>query len=171
MKPFRLALLLLSGMLLASPAFGQYSSVSIPADSTSHSQTVNIPSSSVCEILAFSALGQGASSASVSVGSVAVATGGTTSQPRSLIVPGPATLTISVGPGTSTFLSYRLFDNTSGVGQGIPSSAVVIPADASGPVQIILESTTDMVTWTPANPGTYGASTSKRFFRVRAVQQ
>jgi len=53
----------------------------------------------------------------------------------------------------------------------IPTSAVVIPTDATGPVNVILESSTDLVTWTAANPGTYGASTTKRFFRVRAVNQ
>ncbi|MBI5772971.1 MAG: hypothetical protein HZA89_04405 [Verrucomicrobia bacterium] len=48
------------------------------------------------------------------------------------------------------------------------SSTVVVPDDAGGPVQIILESSTDLVTWTAANPGTYGTSTTKRFFRLRA---
>jgi hypothetical protein len=51
------------------------------------------------------------------------------------------------------------------------STAVVIPADTNGPVNIILESTVDLVTWTPAMPGTYGTSTQKRFFRVRTVRQ
>jgi hypothetical protein len=53
----------------------------------------------------------------------------------------------------------------------IPSNAVVIPSDSSGPVQIILESSEDMVNWNSANPGTYGASTNERFFRIRAVQE
>jgi len=51
----------------------------------------------------------------------------------------------------------------------IPTNTVVIPADASGPVEIILESSEDLITWTPASSGSYGASTSKRFFRVRTV--
>jgi hypothetical protein len=50
------------------------------------------------------------------------------------------------------------------------SSAVVIPEDASGPVTIVMESSTDLVTWVAANPGTYGSSTPRRFFRVRALQ-
>ena len=58
----------------------------------------------------------------------------------------------------------------SSVANIIPSSAVVIPSDSSGPVQIILESSEDMVNWNSANPGTYGASTNERFFRIRAVQ-
>ncbi len=49
------------------------------------------------------------------------------------------------------------------------SSSVVIPEDASGPVNILVESSTDLVTWVAANPGSYGATTTRRFFRVRAV--
>ena len=52
-----------------------------------------------------------------------------------------------------------------------PSGSVVIPEDASGPVDIILESSIDMVTWAATNPGTYGSSNAGRFFRVRAVAQ
>ena len=52
----------------------------------------------------------------------------------------------------------------------IPTNSVVIPTDATGPVEIILESSEDLITWTAANPGAYGSSTTKRFFRVRSVQ-
>jgi hypothetical protein len=52
----------------------------------------------------------------------------------------------------------------------IPADAIVIPSSATGNVQIILESSPDLVNWTAANPGTYGASSAtNRFFRVRAV--
>jgi hypothetical protein len=52
----------------------------------------------------------------------------------------------------------------------VPADAIVIPASATGNVQIILESSPDLVNWTAANPGTYGASAgTNRFFRVRAV--
>jgi hypothetical protein len=50
----------------------------------------------------------------------------------------------------------------------VPSTGVVIPSDSNGPVNIILESSSDLLNWTPANPGIYGTSTTKRFFRVRA---
>ena len=80
-----------------------------------------------------------------------------------------------VGPGlfysgNYGMLTYRLVDNVSNT-TTTPTSSVVIPTDATGPVDVILESSTDLVTWTQANPGTYGASTTKRFFRVRAVNQ
>jgi hypothetical protein len=52
----------------------------------------------------------------------------------------------------------------------VPADAIVIPASATGNVQIILESSPDLVNWTAAEPGTYGASAgTNRFFRVRAV--
>ena len=51
----------------------------------------------------------------------------------------------------------------------VPANAVLIPSDATGPVQILLESSSDLVNWTGALPGTYGASHSNRFFRVRAL--
>jgi hypothetical protein len=52
----------------------------------------------------------------------------------------------------------------------VPADAIVIPASATGSVQIILESSPDLVNWTAANPGTYGASAgTNRFFRVRAT--
>lgn len=53
----------------------------------------------------------------------------------------------------------------------IPANAVVIPSDATGPVQIVLESSSDLVNWIPSLPGTYGNTYSNRFFRVRAIAQ
>jgi hypothetical protein len=52
----------------------------------------------------------------------------------------------------------------------VPADAIVIPTSATGNVQIILESSMDLVNWTAASPGTYSAaSATNRFFRVRAV--
>ena len=52
----------------------------------------------------------------------------------------------------------------------VPADAIVIPTSATGNVQIILESSTDLVNWTAASPGIYGASSAtNRFFRVRAT--
>jgi hypothetical protein len=53
----------------------------------------------------------------------------------------------------------------------IPANSVVIPSDATGNVQIILQSSSDLVNWIPSLPGTYGSTYSNRFFRVIAVAQ
>jgi hypothetical protein len=55
--------------------------------------------------------------------------------------------------------------------QIIPSASVVVPANATGDVDVLLEQSTDMITWSQCLPGTYNASTQKRFFRVRAVEK
>lgn len=67
----------------------------------------------------------------------------------------------------SAIVTIQTFPSMSGEGV-TPFSSVVIPADAGGPVSVILESSVDLVTWTAALPGTYATSTQKRFFRVRA---
>jgi hypothetical protein len=52
----------------------------------------------------------------------------------------------------------------------VPADAIVIPASTTGNVQIILESSPDLVNWTAASPGIYGPSAAtNRFFRVRAA--
>ncbi len=53
----------------------------------------------------------------------------------------------------------------------VPTGTVVIPSDSAGPVRIVLESSTDLVNWVEANPGTYAKDHPNRFFRVRAVNQ
>jgi hypothetical protein len=72
--------------------------------------------------------------------------------------PGAATFQITT-PATTTVISNY-----------VPADAIVIPASATGNVQVILESSPDLVNWTAASPGTYGASAgTNRFFRVRAA--
>lgn len=78
-------------------------------------------------------------------------------------------VTGGVGPGWATFkITNPIGDNV--VSNYVPADAIVIPASVTGNVQIILESSPDLVNWTAANPGTYGASAgTNRFFRVRAA--
>lgn len=92
-----------------------------------------------------------------------------------MVVAGPATIRLKV-KNTNTYWQdscavYSTFQITDSQPQFSPSTAVVIPTDATGPVDIVLESSPDLVNWTAALPGTYGASATNRFFRVRAVRQ
>ena len=69
-----------------------------------------------------------------------------------------------------TISTNQVNQSTTAVSNYIPADAIVIPASATGSVQIILESSPDLVNWTAASPGTYGASAgTNRFFRVRAA--
>jgi hypothetical protein len=61
-------------------------------------------------------------------------------------------------------------ETTTVISNYVPADAIVISSSVTGNVQIILESSPDLVNWTAAEPGTYGASAgTNRFFRVRAV--
>ena len=106
-------------------------------------------------------------SLSMSVGgsSFLLVNGGIDVSTKTPIVVGPATITLSANNNNYGLCTIELLSPSEPF---TPSNAVVIPADAGGPVNIILESSTDLITWTSASPGTYGTSTEKRFFRVRA---
>lgn len=89
-----------------------------------------------------------------------------------MVIAGPATLRCkasgSPDSGSSAFFTASVTRANTAPSQ-TPANAVVIPANASGNIQIALESSADMVTWTAANPGSYSSSTQNRFFRVRAI--
>src|ERR1019366_6770683 len=94
---------------------------------------------------------------------------GAISQPLPTCV-GPATISlVATNTGTLSYSvsSFCTIQTTSSL-NFTPSSSVVIPNDGGGPVTIILESSTDLINWVPAEPGTYGTTSSNRFFRVRA---
>jgi hypothetical protein len=87
------------------------------------------------------------------------------------VVVGPATLRLTATAAANTTVSGTLFcsaEITSLEDTFVPSNTVVIPADIGGPVNIIMESSIDLVSWTAAMPGVYGTNTLKRFFRIRA---
>jgi hypothetical protein len=49
----------------------------------------------------------------------------------------------------------------------VPADALVIPASATGNVNIILQSSPDLLNWSAAEPGLYGPNAgTNRFFRV-----
>jgi hypothetical protein len=91
------------------------------------------------------------------------------------VVADPATIQVGVDNTNTYYLTpisvYATVQVTDNEPQFSPSTAVVIPSDATGPVQIVLESSPDLVNWTSVLPGTYGSSATNRFFRVRAIRQ
>ena len=85
------------------------------------------------------------------------------------IATGMTNVAISSGGGWATF-KIETPTTASVISNYVPADAIVIPASATGTAQIILESSQDLVNWTAASPGTYGASAgTNRFFRVRAA--
>lgn len=94
-------------------------------------------------------------------------------------IAGPASITASyvvrstLGQGEEAAVTFKAFASLGisnpGSAPFVSSNAVVIPADAAGPVEVYLESSTDLITWTRAEPGFYGSATEQRFFRLRAA--
>jgi len=88
-----------------------------------------------------------------------------------LKVAGPGTLRLTSSQAdTKTAVTFSI-TRANTVPSVTPSNAVVIPNDAAGTYQVILESSTDLITWTAAIPGSYAGTTQQRFFRTRIVKQ
>lgn len=88
-----------------------------------------------------------------------------------LKVAGPGTLRLtSTHADTKTAVTFGI-TRANAIPSVTPSNAVVIPNDAAGTYQVILESSTDLITWTAANPGSYSGTTQQRFFRTRVLKQ
>jgi hypothetical protein len=82
----------------------------------------------------------------------------------------------NIGFSTATaFWRYETTDygeTSTGTGSlSVSAASIVVPSNAVGDVDVLLEQSNDMITWTQCLPGTYNASTQKRFFRVRAVEK
>ncbi len=54
---------------------------------------------------------------------------------------------------------------------GTASNAAAIPQEAGTVWQVILEASSDLVNWSPVNPGDYPASSPQRYFRTRLVKR
>jgi hypothetical protein len=91
--------------------------------------------------------------------------------PFPILVSGPRTVgAVGGGGGGSSMVSLRVYDRATyqaGPATGVPASTVVIPTEPAGTTRVILESSADLVTWTAAQPGTYGSGSTNRFFRLR----
>lgn len=167
---FHLIVITAVALLSFASAHAQYQTATLAGGSGASVgvSTIVVPDGKVCEVVNFQKA-YTSGSATLSFAGTNLFQGIST-DPKSFIVVGPAALSLTA-ISNAIVCTYRIFDNTAAVGQGVPSTAVVIPAASTGPVQIILESSTDLITWTAADAGSYAASTTKRFFRVRAVQQ
>ena len=69
-------------------------------------------------------------------------------------IAGPATIQLSatIPAGANSAKALCTLKITRAADDIRPSTSVVIPADSSGPVNIIMESSVDLVTWTPVDP-------------------
>jgi hypothetical protein len=86
-----------------------------------------------------------------------------------LVVPGPAVVRLLRSTHSAdqnitaaTFAVTRI---------GTASPPAEVPQEAGSNFDVILEQSSDLVNWTPANPGSYSGTETKRFFRTRIVKK
>ena len=82
-------------------------------------------------------------------------------------IAGPASIVLRNG-GTHPESAFATFTITR---SGIVSPPAEIPQEAGTTWDVILESSSDLVNWTPTNPGEYSGTEPKRFFRTRMVKK
>ncbi len=90
-------------------------------------------------------------------------------------IAGPATLKAFIiskpeNPSKVAFFTASITRATETQTVTAPGVAI-IPEDVNGTYNVVLESSTDLISWALANPGSYGGSESRRFFRVRTIKQ
>jgi hypothetical protein len=85
-----------------------------------------------------------------------------------LQIAGPAVIQLATPGDASVSVIMATFDVTR-VGTASPPAEV--PQEAGSNFDVILEQSSDLVNWTPANPGTYSGTETKRFFRTRIVKK
>lgn len=188
MKP---ALISLFALSLVATAFSDTVTLSVKGMATSGYQTgyseqaIELRAGDTAEILT-------AYTTSNSYTPLAIQIDGVEARPRSIltsfsgsaqsvinrwVIAGPATIRAAIDnapgsyyEGAMSFITASIKRFDSGPSSE-PSGTVVIPEDANGSFKVILESSTDLITWTAANPGTYGGNTQRRFFRTRIVKE
>lgn len=85
-------------------------------------------------------------------------------------IAGPAVITLDNMQGSAA-------DSNRGIATfevkkiGTASPPAQVPQEAGSNFDVILEQSSDLVNWTPANPGAYAGTETKRFFRTRIVKK
>ena len=157
--------------------------ISIIAASTLHAQTYqtflcNGPSPTrhldipvaAGEILEVVGFWIGGSSATIKIGDAEFGISGTVPQTfNHTVVAGPLTVSVDCPVGNALIFTYKLTTIANVASQAANAQAVEIPAATIAPVDVILEKSDDLLTWTAALPGNYPVAPAKRFFRVRTV--
>lgn len=82
------------------------------------------------------------------------------------VVAGPASIKLTNFSTTNQGLATLAVTRNPSTPSSSPG-VVVIPDDGSGDHQVALESSKDMVNWTPTQAGVFNSSNANRFFRVR----
>jgi hypothetical protein len=84
---------------------------------------------------------------------------------QSFAIAGPAIIQLLAGTESSSLATLSI------TRAGLSSPPAAIPQEAGTTWDVILESSSDLINWTPTNPGEYTGTEPKRFFRTRMVKK
>lgn len=88
-----------------------------------------------------------------------------------IAIAGPATIVLKHIDTPYDNASASAFATLSITRAGIASPPASTPQEAGTSWDVILESSSDLINWTLANPGEYSGTEPKRFFRTRIVRK
>jgi hypothetical protein len=170
-------LLVISALLMVPAAYSsEYLKIQARTDSSGStvlSELIYLEPGDVCEVLTFYA--DNLTSSIVFGAETAPGTYDPTSWTMAdtgvdnLVFIGPGRVNVQARNDTNSLVWASVKVTRASEGDGyLPTNTVVIPTQPSGNIEIILESSTDLLNWVSATPGTYVTTSEKRFFRVRA---
>ena len=81
------------------------------------------------------------------------------------IIAGPCKIQLS---GADGYCSYKI---TRHEVTASPMNIIALPSDNNGDVDVLVEASTDLITWTPIYSGSAGTSNNAAFFRTRLITQ
>ena len=150
----------------ALPLIAQARVVTLVVSPTNTTASVTIGTNEVATIVTFhtaSAANQGPSLSITAAGVTTQVLGELRlNSANSYVVAGPATITLTSSGGNTAFCTVQI-DSASSP----PDRTLIISADSRG-VNIIMESSSDLINWTTALPGVRTNTTGNLFFRIRA---
>jgi hypothetical protein len=156
---------LLLAVVISPVAFGDLWASEI-VTVTSKSPPLSVPAGQIATLVfGWSSINNTGAFAQITFSDGTSVPAGVSSVNGPLTIAGPCTVGFAINAGAS-FMSFKLSPSIVDTPL-IPTGAVVIPADGSGNYNVSLESSTDLINWIVATPGTYGSGATNRFFRVR----
>jgi hypothetical protein len=160
-------LIISSAALFLSAALCRASVTTLVVGGTNSVAQLDIATNQVAEVVSHPYTGSGASVSVIKDGlAVPISPIVTINNPgffQPVIVAGPASIRlVSEVPGDQGFCTIKVTPETFP-----PGNTLVIPADSKG-AAVILESSTDLISWSSASPGVFTNLTANLFFRLRA---
>lgn len=90
------------------------------------------------------------------------------SQTNPVIIAGPAVVKARIGPSTPSLTGLMTLEVTRA---GAAATSAALPISAGSTWQVILEGSSDLITWSSITPGDYPGDGPQKYFRTRLVRR